>query len=96
MIRTGFDLVTGLTVAPLQFLGLMGWFSALVGFGMCLLILCVNLLRGTLGSSALVVAVLFFLVGVQLAITGFLCEYILRTYIEVQNRPFYIVKCVIE
>ena len=96
LIRTGFDLVTGLTVAPLQFLGLMGWFSAMVGFGMSLLILCVNLLRGTLGSSALVVAVLFFLVGVQLAITGFLCEYILRTYIEVQNRPFYIVKCVIE
>ena len=96
LIRTGFDLVTGLTVAPLQFLGLVGWFSAFVGFCMCLLVLYARLVHGVFEPYAVIIATFFFLMGVQLAITGFLCEYILRTYVEAQNRPFYIVKCVIE
>lgn len=96
LVRTSFDLVTGVTAAPLQFLSLFGCLLAGVGFAMALRVAYVRLVYGDATQVATVVAIFFFLSGVQLIATGLMCEYISRIYIEVQNRPYYVVKDVIE
>jgi undecaprenyl-phosphate 4-deoxy-4-formamido-L-arabinose transferase len=96
LIRTGFDLVTGVTATPLQFFGFLGWLFALVGFFMGAYIAYLRIRYGDTTQFGSIVAIVFFLFGMQMAATGLMCEYITRIYIEVQNRPFYIVRDVIE
>ena len=96
LLRVSFDLVTGITSAPLQFLSPLGFLFAIVGFLMAFRVLYVRLIHGDNSQIATVVAVFFVLSGVQLIASGLMCEYISRIYIEVQNRPYYIVKDVDE
>lgn len=96
LLRTSFDLVTGITSAPLQFLSPLGFLFATMGFLMALRVIYFRLIYGDPSQIATVVAVFFVLSGVQLIATGLMCEYISRIYIEVQNRPYYVVKDVDE
>jgi len=96
LLRTSFDLVTGITSAPLQFLSPLGFVFATVGFLMAIRVLYVRLIHGDNSQIATVVALFFVLSGVQLIATGLMCEYISRIYVEVQNRPYYVVKDVDE
>ncbi len=96
LMRTGFDLVTGVTAAPLQFFAVLGALLALVGFAMALRVAYFRLAHGATNEFASVIAIMFFLFGAQMAATGLMCEYITRIYIEVQNRPYYVVRDVIE
>lgn len=92
LLRTSFDLVTGVTSAPLQFFSPLGFVFALVGFLMALRVLYVRVMHGDINQLSVVVAAFFVLSGVQLIATGLMCEYIARIYVEVQNRPYYVVK----
>lgn len=92
LIRTAFDLITSITAAPLQFIGLMGWFFALIGFCMSLRVAYVRVTVGDLEHMATVTAIFFFLSGCQMVATGLMCEYISRIYIEVQAKPYFVVQ----
>lgn len=92
LFRTAFDLVTSVTAAPLQFFSLLGWLFAIIGFGVGLRVAYFRFTDGDINYMGTVVALIFVLFGVQLIATGLVCEYISRIYIEVQNRPYYIVK----
>lgn len=96
LIRTAFDLLTSITSAPLQFIGIAGWFFALVGFGMAIRVAGIRLLYGVENNLETVVAIFFFLAGVQMVATGLMCEYVSRLYIEVQRKPYYVVREEIE
>jgi undecaprenyl-phosphate 4-deoxy-4-formamido-L-arabinose transferase len=96
LIRTGFDLLTSITSAPLQFIGLLGWIFSLIGFGMAIRVLWIRLIGGNILQTETIIAIFFFLSGVQMVATGMMCEYISRIYIEVQRRPYYIIKEVID
>jgi len=96
LFRTAFDLVTSVTAAPLQFFSLLGWVFAMVGFGVGLKVAYVRYTAGDINYMGSVVALIFFLFGVQLVATGLMCEYISRIYVEVQKRPYYIVREVVE
>lgn len=96
LVRTGFDLVTSVTAAPLQFFGALGWLFAGIGFLMALRVLYVRIVHGDQTMLETVTALNFILSGVTLIAVGLMCEYISRIYIEVQNRPYYIVKEIIE
>jgi undecaprenyl-phosphate 4-deoxy-4-formamido-L-arabinose transferase len=96
LFRTGFDLVTSVTAAPLQFFGFVGWLFALVGFGMGIRLAYFRYAYGEFNQYISVIAIFFFLFGMQMAATGLMCEYISRIYIEVQNRPYFVVKEVID
>lgn len=95
LIRTGFDLLTSITSAPLQFIGLLGWIFSLIGFGMAIRVLWIRLIGGNILQTETIIAIFFFLAGLQMVATGMMCEYISRIYIEVQRRPYYIIKEVI-
>lgn len=92
LVRTAFDLITSISAAPLQFIGLLGWLFAGVGFLMSLWVAFVRISQGDINEMGSVVAIFFFLSGCQLVATGLMCEYIGRIYVEVQAKPYFVVR----
>lgn len=92
LFRAGFDMITTITIMPLQLIGVLGGISALCGFGMGMRVLYVRLVYGDLRQLESVIAAFFFLSGIQLMVTGLMCEYVGRIYIETQRKPLYIIQ----
>ena len=85
--------ITSFTTAPLKlatFLGLIVCVLSLI-FGMEIVIQTLVLGKDTPGYASIIVSVLF-MGGVQLLCIGILSEYISKMYMEIKNRPKYIVK----
>jgi undecaprenyl-phosphate 4-deoxy-4-formamido-L-arabinose transferase len=91
LVRTAFDIITSVTAEPLQFIGITGWIFALLGFAMSLRVAWYRLNNGDTGIEA-VIAIFFFIAGIQLVATGLTCEYISRLYVEVQKKPYFIIR----
>ncbi len=92
LIRTAFDLVTSISSAPLQFIGLVGWVFSFVGFAMAIRVAWLRITQGDVNQMGSVIAIFFFLGGVQLIATGLMCEYVGRIYVEVQRKPYYVIQ----
>ncbi len=98
LIRLNFDLVTGFSVAPLQLFSFIG---VLIAGGSLLLFLLLIGYRifypeGTVQGVFTLFAAVFFLIGIILFGIGLLGEYIGRIYQEVQRRPRFLVRAVLE
>jgi undecaprenyl-phosphate 4-deoxy-4-formamido-L-arabinose transferase len=96
LLRVNFDMIASISTAPVQIIGVVGLFFSLVGFAMALRLTYVRLFVGNLNELQMVAAIMFLIAGVQMVCTSILCEYISRIYIEVQNRPYYIVGEILE
>lgn len=92
LFRTGFDMITTMTILPLQMVGLLGGFFALAGFLMGVHVLYARLVQGQMLNLEAVFAAFAFLGGVQMAVMGLMCEYIGRIYIESQRKPLFIIQ----
>jgi undecaprenyl-phosphate 4-deoxy-4-formamido-L-arabinose transferase len=92
LIQTAFDLLTGITVAPLQFIGVSGFFFAAIGFAMAMRVAYGRIVNGDVLQLESVIALFFFLAGVQMVAIGLMCEYIGRLYVEVQRKPYFIIR----
>ena len=89
--------ITSFTTAPLKlatFLGLIVFIVSLI-FGIEIIIQTLILGKDTPGYASIIVSVLF-IGGVQLLCIGILSEYISKMYMEIKNRPKYIVREKIE
>lgn len=97
LIRLNFDLVTGFSVVPLQWLSGVG-ITLSVASGLLFVVLIAR--RFIFGSEVQGVftlfAVTFCLLGVILFGMGLLGEYIGRIYQQVRQRPRYLVQAVLE
>ena len=97
LVRLNFDLMTGFSVAPLQFFSMTGGLIALVAL---VLVVVLLIRRFTLGSEAegvfTLFAIAFFLIGVTLLGLGVVGEYVGRIYEQVRQRPRYTVAAVLE
>jgi len=97
LFRVSFDLITSVSALPIQLIGLGGLVFSVVGFGMGIRIAIIRLFDLVeFNPLTTVVALFFFLAGVQMTATFIMCEYIRRIYIETQQKPFYLVDKVIE
>lgn len=96
LLRLNFDMIASVTSAPLRIIGLVGWLLSIVGFGMGLRIFTLRLMYGNFDPFATVAAIFFTLVGVQMIATGVMCEYMSRIFVETQNKPYYIIREVLE
>jgi len=96
LLRVNFDMLTTISAAPVQLIGLVGAVFAFIGFAMALRVGYVRLVDGHFSEYNSVLAVFFVLGGVQMLCTSIMCEYISRIYTEVQRRPYYIVGEVLE
>jgi len=91
-----FELVIGLTAAPVRAVNFMGWLFTLIGIAIGAFAAANHWVGHPLGPTVLIASLVLFVGGVQLVGTGIVCEYISRIYAEVQGRPYYLVKEVIE
>jgi undecaprenyl-phosphate 4-deoxy-4-formamido-L-arabinose transferase len=97
LIRLNFDLMTGFSVAPLQFFSMSGIVIALLSL---LFVLYLAVRRLVVGPEAQGVFTLFgiafFLNGVALIGLGVVGEYVGRIYEQVRRRPRYTVAALLE
>lgn len=96
LIRYNFDLVTGFSLVPLQLFTIFGLIlSGLSG----LLVLVIALRRVFLGPESdglfTLFGILFLLVGVTITGLGIIGEYVGRIYLEVRQRPRYVVRSIL-
>ena len=96
LLRLNFDMIASVTTAPIKFIGLVGWLLSLVGFGMGGLVFEKRIVYGDFNQMGSVTALFFIIAGVQMIATGLMCEYMSRIYIEAQNKPYFVVKEVVE
>ncbi len=97
LVRLNFDLMTGFSVVPLQLFGLLGFLTALFGFGFGVFLLVRRLLVGAEVEGVFTLFALAFLVmGVIMAGVGMVGEYVGRIYQQVRGRPRFLVRRVHE
>lgn len=87
------DGIVAYTTAPLTISAFMGVLFCLIALVMIIFIIVRKLVFGdpTPGWPSLVCIILF-IAGVQLLSVGIIGEYLSKTYLEVKNRPVYIVR----
>ncbi len=97
LIRLNFDLVTGFSVVPLQWLSFVGVVLSVGAAGLFLLLLIRRFIVGAEVQGVFTLfAITFFLLGVILFALGLLGEYIGRIYQQVRARPRYLIAAVLD
>jgi undecaprenyl-phosphate 4-deoxy-4-formamido-L-arabinose transferase len=97
LIRLNFDLMTGFSVAPLQFFSMAGGLIALVSLVLVVVLLIRRVIMGPEAEGLFTLfAIAFFLIGVTLLGLGVVGEYVGRIYEQVRQRPRYTVAAVLE
>jgi len=97
------DLITikfllSFSTKPIQIFGLWGLFSLILGgiSGLAVILMKIMLKVDMTGNPLLYLAVLFFFVGIQFIMMGLLGEILVRVYHEVQNKPTYAIKEILD
>ena len=97
LVRLNFDLVTGFSLIPLQFMSFLGIALALASGALFVLLMIDRLLFGSQVQGVFTLfAITFCLLGVLLFSMGLLGEYIGRIYEQVRGRPRYVVQAVLD
>jgi undecaprenyl-phosphate 4-deoxy-4-formamido-L-arabinose transferase len=97
LIRLNFDLMTGFSVAPLQFFSMTGIVIALLSIGFVIYLAIRRLIVGPEAEGVFTLfGIAFFLIGVALIGLGVVGEYVGRIYEQVRQRPRYTVAAVLE
>jgi undecaprenyl-phosphate 4-deoxy-4-formamido-L-arabinose transferase len=97
LVRLNFDLVTGFSTVPLE---VFSFFGILISIPSAFLVVLLVLRRIFVGPEVegvfTLFAIVFFLIGIILFGIGLLGEYIGRIYQQVQSRPRFLIKAVLE
>jgi undecaprenyl-phosphate 4-deoxy-4-formamido-L-arabinose transferase len=97
LIRLNFDLMTGFSVAPLQFFSMTGAFIAMISLILVVVLLVRRVIFGPEAEGLFTLfAIAFFLIGVTLLGLGVVGEYVGRIYEQVRQRPRYTIAAVLE
>jgi undecaprenyl-phosphate 4-deoxy-4-formamido-L-arabinose transferase len=97
LARLNFDLMTGFSVAPLQFLSVLGVVLSIVSGALMLYLAARRLFLGPEVEGVFTLfAFVFFFLGVILLGIGLLGEFVARIYQQVRSLPPYLIGAVIE
>ena len=97
LVRLNFDLMTGFSVAPLQFFTMAGTALAILSLIGVVLLAIRRLIVGPEAEGVFTLfGIAFFLIGVLLIGLGVVGEYVGRIYEQVRQRPRYTVAAVLE
>tara|TARA_B100000686_G_scaffold339763_1_gene414365 strand:- start:1597 stop:2355 length:759 start_codon:yes stop_codon:yes gene_type:complete len=97
LFRLAWDMITGFSSTPLRLVTYLGLLGAIFGFFLSAFLLYQRFVQGILVEGFILLSAVFaFFAGVQLLSIGILGEYVGRIYLQVQNRPDYIVEQVID
>ena len=97
LLKYAIEGITSFTTAPLKVSVLLGVLISLIALISVIIIISQTLIYGkdVPGYASIITSVLF-MGGVQLLSIGILSEYISKMYMEIKNRPKYIIKDKIE
>lgn len=97
LFRLAIEGITSFSVKPLRWATMLGLIAALLGgaFGLSIVFKTVFYGEVVQGYPSLI-TIITLLGGVQLLTIGLLGEYVGRTYIEVKQRPIYLIRDVLE
>lgn len=97
LVRLNYDLMTGFSLLPLQFVSLLGILIAILGLAFGVFLFIRRLIVGPEVEGVFTLfAILFVFIGLQILVTGLLGEYVGRIYHEVRDRPRYFIRRVLE
>ncbi|HKQ12849.1 MAG TPA: glycosyltransferase [Steroidobacteraceae bacterium] len=97
LVRLNFDLMTGFSLVPLQLFSMAGIVIAALSFLFVVYLAVRRLLIGPEAEGVFTLfAIVFLMIGIVLFGIGLLGEYIGRIYLQVRDRPRYVVQAVIE
>jgi undecaprenyl-phosphate 4-deoxy-4-formamido-L-arabinose transferase len=97
LIRLNFDLMTGFSLVPLQLFSMGGIVVSLLSLLFVVFLVVRRVLVGPEAQGVFTLfAILFLMIGIVLFGIGLLGEYIGRIYLQVRDRPRYLVQAVIE
>jgi undecaprenyl-phosphate 4-deoxy-4-formamido-L-arabinose transferase len=97
LIRLNFDLMTGFSVAPLQFFSMAGVAISLISIAFVVYLAIRRLVVGPEAEGLFTLfAIAFLLIGVLLMGVGVVGEYVGRIYEQVRQRPRYTVAAVLQ
>jgi undecaprenyl-phosphate 4-deoxy-4-formamido-L-arabinose transferase len=99
LIRLNFDLVTGFSVLPLQLFSFFGMFVSVASLGVYVAVILKRIAAGEADSLMVIWdrdILEFFLIGVLLFGLGIIGEYVGRIYMQVRERPRYIIQAILE
>ena len=97
LIRLNFDLMTGFSTVPLQLFSFAGLGVSLLSGALVVYLLGRRALLGPEVDGVFTLfAIVFFFLGIALFGIGLLGEYVGRIYVQVRQRPRYIVGAVLE
>lgn len=93
LFKYGIEGITAFSTVPLVISSIVGFIFCLIAFIAIIIIIAQTLIVGnsTSGWPSLV-CIIVFVSGVQLFSMGIIGQYLAKTYLEVKNRPIYIVK----
>lgn len=93
LFRYSLEGIFAFSTAPLALASLLGIFSCLIAFIMCIVIIVKTLIFGEpVAGFPTIMCVMFFLGGLQLFCTGILGQYLSKTYLESKQRPIYLMR----
>ena len=93
LLRLNFDLMTGFSLLPIQWIGMLGMIIAAFGLAFAIFLLVRRFVVGPESEGVFTLfAILFFFMGIQILTLGIIGEYIGRIYQEVRKRPRYVVR----
>jgi undecaprenyl-phosphate 4-deoxy-4-formamido-L-arabinose transferase len=97
LIRLNFDLMTGFSVVPLQFVSMAGIMLSIMAAIFTVFLAIRRLIIGPEAEGLFTLfGIVFFLIGILLFAVGLIGEYVGRVYQEVRRRPRYIIDAVLE
>lgn len=91
MLALAFDGITSLSNKPIRLISIMGIVVSFLGFIGIIWAFIAHILGQTVAGWASMVCVICFIGGIQLICTGVLGEYVGKIYMEVKQRPRYII-----
>ena len=81
---------------PMHLFGTLGFFSLFIGIALNLYLLALKILGQEIGGRPLLsLGIIMTFIGIQLITTGFIAEFIMRTYYESQNKKPYIIRKIV-
>ncbi|NTU58081.1 MAG: glycosyltransferase family 2 protein [Chlorobiaceae bacterium] len=82
---------------PMHLFGSLGFLTLFAGLGIDLYLLIVKIFGQEIGGRPLLsLGVILTFIGIQLITTGFIAEFIMRTYYESQNKKPYIIRQIVD
>lgn len=91
MMGLAFDGVTSMSIKPIRLIMLLGVLVAMLSFAGIVWAVVTTILGQTVAGWASTVCIVCFLSGVQMISIGVIGEYIGKIYLEVKDRPRYII-----